>query len=356
MIGKSVYKKLIVVTVLSLLIFQLPIVKTDVEALTTGSASLSDSTPNTATVTYTLTFSGVTLSLIRCIKVQFSDAVTGGSKPSGMNITSLALSASSNYVPTPASWTPSNNNTSGVSSITFATGATPASASARTVILTTITNGSTAGTAYFVQFSTYNNTDCVTGPIDNGVVAYTYTAGQTVTASVDPTLTFTIAGVASAQTVNGATANITTTTTTIPFGTLSTGTNRIGAQDLTVSTNAGGGYTVTTRYTGTLANGSGGTVVDWTGSNASPTTFSAAGTSAFGYTTNDAALGTGTANRFTSSGGNKWAAFTTSPLEVAYNSGSVSETTRVGYQAGISTLTPAGSYTTTIIFTVTPIY
>ncbi len=331
----------------------IPIVKLSAASLSTGSVSLTDSRISATSVNYTITFSNVTLTPIKCIKVAFSDAATAGSKPSGMTISSLALSGTSNYIPTPASWTPSNDNSGGISSITFSSGETPASGTARTVVLTTITNGSVAGTVYFLQFSTYNNIDCATSPVDNATIAYIYTNGQTVSASVDPTLTFSVAGVATAQSVNSSTTNITSTSTTIPFGTITASTNKIAAQDLSIATNAGSGYTVTIRYTGTFSNGSGGTIVDWTGTNASPTTFSAAGTSAFGYTTEDAVLGTGTAARFTS---NKWAGFTTSPLEVVYNAAAASETVRVGFQAGIATTTPAGAYTTTVIYTATPIY
>ena len=333
-----------------------PFNQTKAAVLNTASVSLSDPRTSTASVTYTITQSGVTLAPIKCIKVQFSTAVTAGSKPSGMTITSLAFGGASNYVPTPASWTPTNTDATGVSTLTFATGETPASASARTVVLTGITNGNTAGTTYFVQFSTYNNVDCSTTPVDSNVIAFIYTSAQVVSGTVDPTLSISVASVASGQTVNAATTNITTTTTTVPFGTLSTGTNRIGAQDVTIGTNASGGYTLYIDYTGTFTNGAGGNISDHSGTNASPTTFSAAGTSAFGYTTNDATLGTGTAARFTSSGGNKWAAFTTSPVEAAYSATPVSETTRIGYQVGISATTPAGSYTTTVILTVTPIY
>jgi hypothetical protein len=345
-------KVLVIVSALVLSVSFIPFSRIFAASLTTGSVSLSDSRINIASVTYSILFSGVSLSPIKCIKVQFSDAATAGAKPAGMTITSLALSGTSNYVPTPASWTPSNNNTTGVSSITFATGETPASASARTVVLTAITNGSTAGTAYFLQFSTYNNIDCSTSPVDSATIAYIYTNGQTVSATVDPTLSFTVAGVASAQTVNGATTTITTTSTTIPLGTLSVGSNSIGAQDLSVGTNANGGYTVTARYTGQLSNGTY-SMTNHTGTNASPTTFSAAGTESFGYTTADTTLGTGTAGRFS---GNKWGQFSTSNLEVIYSAAAVSETTRFGYQAGIASITPAGSYTTTVIFTATPIY
>lgn len=347
--------KLLTVVMVGSVFFTYPMHVTNSASLTSGSTTLSDSRPSQTSVSYTMQFSGVTTSAIKCIKVAFSDAATSGSKPTGMTITSAALSGSSTYIPTPASWSVSNNNTTGVSSITYATGETPASASTRTVILTGITNGSSAGTTYYVQFSTFNNTDCSTSPVDSGTVAFIYTNGQTLSATVDPTLSFSIAAVNSGGTVNGATTNITTTSTTIPLGSLSTGSNKIAAHDLTIGTNAQNGYTVTTKYTGALASGTH-NMTDHTGTNASPSTFSSAGTEAVGYTTEDATLGTGTAARFTSSGGNKWAGFSSTAYEVAYSNASVSETVRVGYQAGIAATTQAGSYTTTVVYTATPTY
>ena len=320
--------------------------------LSTGSLSLSDSRPSTTSVTYTHTFSNVTLSATKCIKVQFNTAADmSGTVPTGLTTTGGAFSATSNYIPTPASWT-GVFTTNGTVTITFATGETPAGASGRTVVLTGITNGSTADTAYYAKLSTFNNIDCATSPLDNGTVALIFTSGQSVSATVDPSLSFTIALVGSGQTVNGATTTAASTTTTIPFGALSTGSNKILAHDLTVGTNANSGYTVTLKYTGVLTNGSY-NITNWSGTNAAPTTFSAAGTESFGYTTEDAVLGTGTTNRFTTG---KWAAFTTSPLEVAYNDSAVSQTIRTGYQVGISSTTSAGSYTTTVVYTATPTY
>jgi len=336
----------------SVLAVSVPFNFVNAASLTTGSLSLADARPTTASVTYTFQFSGVTLSTTKCLKVQFSDTATGTNKPAGMTLTGAALSATSNYMPTPASWTATPNNATGTVQVAYTTGEIPASASSRTLVLTGITNGSTAATTYFAQFSTYSNNDCATGPIDNATVAFIYVNGQAVSATVDPTLSFSIAGVASSQTVNGSTTTVTSTTSTIPLGTLSTGTNAIAAQDLTVGTNANSGYTVTIKYTGALTGGSH-AMTDFTGTNASPTTFSAAGTEAFGYTTNATALGTGTAGRFTS---NKWAGFTTSPLEVAYSSSAASATTRIGYQVGISSTTPSGAYSTTIVFVATPTY
>lgn len=179
------------------------------------------------------------------------------------------------------------------------------------------------------------------------------TSDQAVSLTVDPSISFSIVSVGSSQTVNGATTTVASTATTIPLGTVSSSANAIAAHDLTVATNAGSGYTIYAKYTAVPTSGSN-TIEDHTGTNASPTAFSAAGTEAFGYTTDDVTLGTGTANRFIS---NKWAEFTTSDLEVAYNAAAVSsQTTRVGYQVGVAETTEAGSYMTTVTLTVTPIY
>ena len=68
------------------------------------------------------------------------------------------------------------------------------------------------------------------------------------TASVATNFTFTVAGVASATTTangEGGTTDVTTTATTIPWGEISSGTAKKARQDLTVSTNAKNGFSVT---------------------------------------------------------------------------------------------------------------
>lgn len=323
--------------------------------LTGASLNLGDSRPSQASVAYTFDADNVTTSAIKCISVQFSTAITAGSVPSGFDSTGAALSASSDYIPTPASWTV-DASVNGTVEVTYGTGETPAGASDRTVILTGITNGSTANTTYYGLFRTYNNTDCSSSAVDTVNVAFIYTNGQTVSLTVDPSLTFSIAAVNSSQNVNGATTSVTSTTTTVPFGTVTTSANAIAAHDLSISTNAQSGYTVYIRDTQPPTSGSN-EIDDHSGSNASPSTFSSAGTEAFGYTTNDTSLGTGTTDRFTSSGGNKWAAATTTNAEVAYSAtASASDTIRVGYQVGIAGNTPAGTYTSSVILTAVPIY
>lgn len=67
-----------------------------------------------------------------------------------------------------------------------------------------------------------------------------------VTATVAPTLTFTLTGVASGVTAcTGVSTDVTTTVNSVPLGTLSTSAFADGAQLLSVSTNAAGGYSVT---------------------------------------------------------------------------------------------------------------
>lgn len=352
----NVFKRVnLVLAVLGLVAFLLtPLASANAATLSTASLGLSDSRPSQTGATYTFTTSNVTTSAIKCIRMIFATTATGSTVPTGMSTTSAALSGTSNYIPTPGGWTVTAN-VNGTVDLTNASGETPASASARTVILTGITNSSVVDTSYYLRFNTYNNTDCTSSGVDSTTVTFINTDGTAVSLGVDPTLSFTVAGTASATSCNGATSNVTTTATTVPFGTVTTSANKIGVQNLTVTTNAGNGYTVYTRYTAKPTFGSN-TISDHSGSNATPTAFSAAGTEAYGYTTNDSSLGTGTTTRFTSTP-NVWAAFTTSNSEVAYsNAAASSQTTCVGQQVGIGGTTPAGSYTTSVIYTATPVY
>ena len=125
-------------------------------------------------------------------------------------------------------------------------------------------------------------------------------------------------------------------------------------QDLTAATNATNGYAIYARDTAQPTNALAQTIANHTGTNAAPTAFSGAGTEAYGYTTNDFTLGTGTPGRFNA---NLWAAMTTTNAEVAYEATGVSSTTyRIGHQVGISGTTRPGTYQTTVVYTCTPVY
>jgi len=346
--------------ILAILTMFLVIPESQAASIANREMKLSDSRPGNAGgtgVTYDFEgdFSNTT---VYCLRVQYCTTATGTcTKPTGM-VTTSATKDSGNWAGfTAGSWT-IVNTTDGETKYTNVSGEAPSPTTNASLSTGTITNSSTSATA-FARVTTYTNTDCATGSTDTGVAAFAIISGISVTATVAETLTFSIAAVGSGsgETVNGATTNVTTTTTGVAFGELSTGSNKIGAHDLTVSTNATGGYTTTVAYTQKLRIDVSNDIDDHSGTNAAPTTFSGAGTEAFGYTTEDSSLGTGTADRFTSAGGNKWAGFSTTPYEVAYSSAPVSsQTIRTGYQVGISGTTTAGDYSTTVIYVCTPIY
>ena len=324
-------------------------------SLSSASVALSDPRPTQAAVTYAFTGSSVSVTPIKCIKTMFADTSTGNNVPLNMVTTGASYdTTNSNYTPTPGAWT-FNKTTNGTFTLIDAAGETPSAAN-RKLIFTGITNGSTPDTKYFMRVTTFNNTDCASSPVDNVTIDYIFTNGSTLTLTVDPTLTFSVNAVAAGQNCNGATSTQPSFATSIPFGYVTAAANQVVCQDLTASTNATNGYTITTRYTNKPINSISQTIADAPGSNTTPSAFPAPGTEAYGYTTSDSTLNpaNGATNRFNS---NLWAAMSTTPAEVAFESaGDLSTTYRVGHQVGVSLTTKPGTYTTTIIYTCTPIY
>jgi len=323
-------------------------------SLDTASLSLSD--PRTGeTATYTFTANGFSAAA-KCIALEFNTAADGGgSVPGGLTTTGASLDASGTMI-TEASWTEAFT-VNGTLELTFATGETPADAG--TLVFTGIVNGNTEETTYYGLFNTYSDTGCTTA-VDSVVIAFVYNDGELVSLSIEPTLTFTVNTVATGVSVNGA-ANTTVASgaSGIDFtNTVTAVANGLSAHRLDVSTNANGGYVVYVRHTGQLTNPSSDTIDDHSGTNGSPTAFPAAGTEAWGYTTEDSTLTGGTADRFTSVGGDKWAGFTTSNQPVMDNTAATSGTdqTNVGHQVGIAATTEAGTYNTTIIYTIVATY
>ena len=332
--------------------------------LSTASVALSDPRPSQTGVTYTFTGSSVTSSAIKCVQVMWSQSSTTTQAPVGFSGASGSVTATSSTLinSSATGWSlaksdgTSSSGQNNIYQYTNTTGVTPSTTSGATFVLGGITNSSVQDTAYWFTINTYGNTDCVSSPIDNAAVQFINTNGSTLSLTVTPTLTFTVNAVAASTSCDGATTTQASTATTIPFGTVTAASNGIVCQDLTAATNATNGYTIYTRYTAKPTNALSQTIADWTGTNAAPTTFPSPGTEAYGYTTSDSTLGTGTVNRFTNPSQN-WAAETTSNAEIAYEPNGVTSTTyHIGHQVGISLTTHPGTYTTTIIYTCTPIY
>lgn len=322
-----------------------------VSAATLSSASLELSDPRSSqTATYTLDASGFTATAIECIQLELATTASGGTPVTGIDTTGASFDAGGTLV-TETNWTEDFTG-NGVLELTYATGETPAANG--TLVFTGIDNGTTENTTYYALLNTYSDDTCATG-VDEVVVAFVYKDGEPVSLTIDPTLTFQCVGVA-AGSVNGASITADTTSGSIDFGNnVTASANGVSAHDIEVTTNASSGYVVYIRHTGQLTNASSDTIDNHAGTNNSPTAFTAVGTESWGYTTEDAtlsAVGDG-ADRFTNPG-DEWAGFTTSNAPVVENTAATAgtETTRVGHQVGVATDSEAGTYTTTVIYTV----
>ncbi|QQR65260.1 hypothetical protein IPH92_01615 [Candidatus Kaiserbacteria bacterium] len=206
---------------------------------------------------------------------------------------------------------------------------------------------------------------------DSGEMRVAIVDQVTVSANVDTSLTFTVTGVNSSSTVNGSptTTIATSTPTTLPFGNLPIGVSRTLAHDLSVSTNASVGYTVTVQQAGSLQSTTGATIdgfIDGTNT-VTPSAWQGPGGlianpnsyGHWGLTSNDTAI----LARSVQFGSNEWVSGSTTPIAIMGHNGPSDGTTinsgaaRVGYQIQISALQEAGDdYTTTLRYVATPTF
>jgi len=329
--------------------------------LSSASVQISDPRPGIggSSLLYNVKFTTASTATLKCVKVQFTTTAAGSTEPTGMVTTSAAKGTITGM--TNGSWTLYNTN-DGAPQAEFSTGESISASTAVTIPINTLTNPTSAST-FYAQITTYNTltTHTCSGVVDTITVAWATTTGIYTSVTVDPTLTFAVNLVGSAQTVNSDTTTVASTATTIPFGTVAGNAVGIAAHDLVVTTNAAGGYTVYASYSAALTDGAAHAIADAAGTNNAPATFGASTTtSAFGYTTasttlsGSAGTGAGQASRFAST---KYAAFTTAGLEVARATSAVnSDTTRVGYKVAISNTQAPGTYTTTVGLVATPTY
>src|SRR6185437_11560072 len=140
-----------------------------------------------------------------------------------------------------------------------------------------VTNTSiTNPTNIYAQVTTYstNTSHVCTGQVDqSNINALLFTTGVTTTVSVDPSLTFSVANDGAAVNGSGDTGFVTTTASTIPFGTVNAGTTGVGSQTLTVSTNAKNGYNLYINKSQTLTDAASDTYRDQGNTLGSPASF-----------------------------------------------------------------------------------
>jgi len=150
---------------------------------------------------------------------------------------------------------------------------------------------------------------------------------------------------------------VTSTATSIPFGSLGLDIPKSAAQRLVVTTNATEGYQILAYEQQDLMSGAG-VISDITGTNESPVTWSSgclvSAQGCYGYHAGDNTL-LGGSTRFLLN--DTYAALTGNLQEVAYSSGPViSEETDIIYKVRIGTDQPAGQYESKIVYIVLPVF
>jgi len=238
---------------------------------------------------------------------------------------------------------------------------------AKTLVITGVTNPGTPG-SQMINLATRDSGNVEKEGAD---VMVAIISSVTVSATVPTTLTFGITGLATSTTINGETTTGSSTATSLAFNTLSSSASSSLGQQLTVVTNAAGGYVVTVKQNNELTNGAGSNINSFdnspnnTGSTTPHAWNAPAGTldsqhtyGHMGLTTDDDSLSGG--NLF---GGAKFAGLNgSSVMEIMYHNGPADGTTqskgmaKIAYKIQISDLQEAGDYNNTLTYICTPTY
>ncbi len=175
-------------------------------------------------------------------------------------------------------------------------------------------------------------------------------------ATVNPTLSLEIIGKNAGVGIGGATTTVATTANGVTFGNIQSGSINIAAQEVRVSTNATGGYTVSVKQDGDLRKGNGVAIPPVTATNPAPAPWPTGFIDGrFGYHTTDASLCTGNASRFAPA--DTYARLEIQDYEVACSTGpAASETTGMVYKVEIGPTQPPGHYQNQIIYIATAQY
>ena len=322
--------------------------------------TIAFTTPNGLIIGQTIRLDFENTFTLGSIGVEDVDILVNGSSSS----TALSAAADTWGVSTTSSsitfTTPTNSGVASATPITIRIGTNAVTSGTGD---TQIVNPSSTTTSHYIDIGgTMQDSGQVRVAIVNQVVVY---------ASVDTSLTFTVSGVNSSSTVNGSgtTTAATTTNSTLPFGTLGVNVSKTLAQDLSVTTNAAAGYTVTVVQTGDLQSTTGATIDGFIdgADTVTPTTWQAPGAliaspdtyGHWGLTSTDAAV----AARSAQFGSDQWVSGSTTPIAVMGHTGPADGSTagigaaRIGYQVQISALQEAGDdYATTLRYIATPVF
>lgn len=318
-------------------------------SMDTASDTISDSTAGAA-ATHTIVYNlGTALTAGQYVDVDFETGDFDLSNATGTCPSGTALSTTTDQL--------------------TCTGAM-SSTSDLTITAINVINPSTASSSYSVTLTSRESGGTEIETIQMKVYIVN---NVTISATVNATLSFFVNGVSASTVVNGVTCTENSTATTTPFGTIDDTASSTVCQRLSVTTNAGNGYSVTVEQSSNMVNGSGDTInafadevtstsTVWTapsGVIGSPDTYGH-----MGLTSSDGTLdGTnydGDTNPFASS---KYIGLNgTSTRQVLYHTSIANGTTDgegyadVAYTVEVSALQEAGDYEATLKYIVTAAY
>lgn len=350
-------------------------------AISSRSITISDSRPSATGVRYNFLGTYTSATTVKCLEIYFCTTASGGcSGPTGHDASTATLDTSnwSGWWTSTTPWTASTMSTNRVL-YTNATGQAGGAAYAfSTASVANSTSPGTGGT-YYARAATYDNQACTGSAVDSGTVAFAIVEGITISATVKESISFAFSTVSSANcdTTFGNQSDATTTATTVAFGTLeSTDTFYHGCNDLTVSTNASGGYSVVAQETQSLYNTSASTdytIDDSTGdvgitmTESTTNTWATAANSGFGYTCDDvsgsvcALTSTAWYRQFACVNTNTQycdpgAGSETAVAVMSNGSPASANQSRIEYKLSASGSQEAGSYSNTVVYIATPTY
>jgi hypothetical protein len=199
---------------------------------------------------------------------------------------------------------------------------------------------------------------------DNGNNVIDTTSGKVgtieavgVSATVAPSLTFSINAVTAATSVTAHATSFSTTATSVPFGTLNVNASSTGAQYIHIDTNSNSGYAVTVQQDGSLRKSNGTTIVDFSSAAAAEND----GTVGFGYALHNKSSTSGLTLPFnyndSSRKFNSIGFSSTSPVTMMSNTGPASgDEVYVDYYLKVNAAQAQGTYQNLITYIATAIY
>lgn len=222
--------------------------KAEAAQMKTALLTLGDSRPAAAT-SHLFTFTHTSAATVKKITFEYCNDPSGTCGTNTTVITGVTVGSEN----LPDAWTVSNNSQTITLTSDVAAGSVLTADYATTISFNGISNGAMSdacdgnganGTdTCFVRIDSWNSAGTVI--VDSTVVTYTLVDAVTVEAKVDPTFTFVVSAVNLNTVHNEITTSVTSTSNSLPFGSLQAGTPKYAAHALAVTTNTQGGYTVT---------------------------------------------------------------------------------------------------------------